>query len=69
MSILSARTKANMSQAALGEAVGVSDANVCQWEKGKYKPRADVLLKIADVLNCTVDELLSNDLASQEVPG
>ena len=60
MSILSARTRAGLSQAKLAEAVGVTDAAVCQWETGKQLPRAALLPKIAETLNCTVDDLLSS---------
>lgn len=59
MSILSARTKAGLSQAKLAKLVGVSDAAVCQWETGKQMPRAGLLPKIAEILNCTIDELLA----------
>lgn len=61
MSILAARSRAGLSQAKLAKAIGVTDAAVCQWETGKQFPRASLLPKIAQVLNCTVDELLTDD--------
>ena len=61
MGFLSARSRAGLSQAKLADAVGVTDAAVCQWEKGKQLPRASLLPKIAEALDCTVDELLAPD--------
>lgn len=65
MSILSARSRSGLSQAKLAAAVGVSDAAVCQWETGKQLPRAALLPKIAEALNCTIDELLSHDAPTE----
>lgn len=61
MSFLSARKKAGLSQADVAEALGISSASVCQWETGKTMPDPRKLPKIAEILNCTVDELLSPD--------
>ena len=59
MSFLSARKKAGLSQAAVAEKLGISSASVCQWETGKTVPDARKLPKIAELFNCTVDELLA----------
>ena len=59
MSFLSARTKAGLSQAAVAEKLGVSAAAVCQWETGKTMPDSRKLPQIAELFDCTVDELLS----------
>lgn len=61
MSFLSARTKAGLSQAVVAKEMQVSDAAVSMWETGKTRPRAGLLLKLAGLYCCTVDELLSGN--------
>lgn len=34
---------------------GISESTLYYWSKGKTKPTIDKLIKIADVLNCTLD--------------
>ncbi len=54
----SMRKEAGISQAMLADRVGVERSTVAKWETGTSLPRADLLPKLADVLGCTVDELL-----------
>ena len=42
----------------VAEMLGVSKGTVAMWETGASLPRAELLPKIASVLNCTVDDLL-----------
>lgn len=65
MSFLSARTKAGLSQAAVAEKLGVSAAAVCQWETGKTMPDSRKLPQIAELFDCTVDELLASDAPTE----
>lgn len=58
MSIKSERERNGMTQLSVAQKMNVEQAAVCQWEKGKTKPRVDTLIKLADLFNCTVDELL-----------
>ena len=58
MSFASARTKAGLSQAAVGAELGISAASVCQWETGKTMPNPKKLPLIANLYGCTIDELL-----------
>lgn len=58
MSFLSARTHAGLSQAAVAKKMGVSDAAVSMWETGKTCPRVSLLVGLAGLYCCTVDELL-----------
>lgn len=58
MAIRIFRKKSNMTQAAVADALGVDQTTVSKWEKGEALPRADTLIKLADLFNCTVDELL-----------
>lgn len=55
------RKENGLSQKALSERLGVSQQCVAKWETGRSHPRAELLPKIAKVLNCTVDELLQKE--------
>ncbi len=56
--IQSYRKKAGMNQKQLACEMSVTQQAVAKWETGTSLPRADLLPKLADVLGCTVDELL-----------
>lgn len=47
----------------LAEKIGVYPAHLSKWEKGHLKPSADVLAKVAEALELTVDELVSGQPA------
>jgi transcriptional regulator with XRE-family HTH domain len=47
-----------LTQAALAKKLKVDQTSVSKWESGLAKPRADKLLAMAAILNCTIDELL-----------
>ena len=61
MRIVAARKKAGLTQAQVAEALGISDAAVNQWEKGKTFPKTELLPKLSKLLGCTVDELLKEE--------
>lgn len=69
MSFLSARTNARLSQAAVAKEMGVSDAAVSMWETGKTQPRAGLLVKLAGLYCCTVDELLRDNPGQEQSAG
>lgn len=52
------RHKRNLKQSELALLVGVNRTAVTKWESGEVNPRASRLLKIADVLRCSIDELM-----------
>lgn len=52
------RKKSGLAQTQLAEQMSVTQQAVAKWETGTSLPRADLLPKLADVLGCTVDELL-----------
>lgn len=58
MSISTAREKAKMTQEELAKRINVTQGAVAQWESGRTRPRSDTLVRLADILGCTVDELL-----------
>lgn len=63
---LSARKKAGLTQREVAAAVGVNQAAVSFWETGAFSPRAAVLLRVAKLYGCTVDELLTADRKSEQ---
>ncbi len=53
------RKKAGLTQIQLADKVGVSQANVSIWEKGRIFPQADKLPILAKTLNCKIDDLFN----------
>lgn len=60
MSFRQARLNAGLSVREVMAALGVSDAAVYQWETGVTTPRAQMLVKLAGLYCCTVDDLLAS---------
>jgi putative transcriptional regulator len=67
MNIKSLRTSQKMTQAELAEKIGVDQTAVSQWETGQTYPKASLLPKIAEVLNCTLDEMFKKSVDNQSV--
>lgn len=57
-SIKNARKSKGLTQAELAKLMGVHQTNITAWEKGKWLPTAKKLIKLSQLLDCTVDELL-----------
>ena len=69
--VRSRRVQAKMSQAILGEALGVTFQQIQKYEKGTDRIGSGRLLKIADVLDCDVMEFYvssSSDQTSADTP-
>lgn len=56
--IKSLRKRANLTQAQLALKMGVQQTTVSMWE-GKGFPKTKMLPKLAAVLGCTVEDLIS----------
>lgn len=56
--IKEAREKAGFSQKELAEIVGVAPNTFHGYESGKHDPKSDLLVKIAQACNVSVDYLL-----------
>ena len=56
--IAAARLAAGLTQAQLGEKIGHPSKTISRWENGSNMPKADALLKIANVLGCSVESLI-----------
>ena len=52
------RVNKELTQKELGEACGVSQGTVAQWEKGICFPKAEKIPALSRVLGCNSEELL-----------
>ena len=52
------RNKEGISQSALGKALNMSQQGIAKWETGSTSPNPEMLRKIADYFNVSVDYLL-----------
>lgn len=59
MGFLSAREKVGLTQKEVAEKLGVDQSAVSFWETGKTHPRASLLIRLASLYGCTVDDLLA----------
>ena len=60
------RQKNNISQKLLGEMLGISDRAVSKWETGKAMPDTSIMLALCDVLQISVNDLLSGEVVTME---
>lgn len=60
------RLKANLSQQALGNMLGVSAVAVGKWERGQTQPDITTLTRLADIFGTTIDDLCGH--AAPEAP-
>lgn len=56
------RRRAGYTQETLAEALGVSRQAVGKWESGQALPEAATLLTLADLLGCSLDDLMRSPL-------
>lgn len=66
MQLRKIRKAKNFSQKYLANKLHVTQQSVAKWEIGQSFPRAETLLKISKILDCSVDELLCNDSTNKE---
>ncbi|WP_423767196.1 helix-turn-helix domain-containing protein [Cloacibacillus porcorum] len=53
------RKKKELTQSQLANAIGVSLDTISRYETGKRDPKSKHLVKMASVLDCTVNQLVS----------
>lgn len=53
------RARINVNQTEMGKLVGVSRQTISQIERGDYSPSVTLALKIAKVLNISVEDIFS----------
>lgn len=59
------RKRAGYTQETLAEALGVSRQAVGKWESGQGLPEASTLLTLADLLGCSLDQLMRQPLGEE----
>ncbi len=64
--IADCRKEHGLTQAGLGEALGVTDRAVSKWETGKSLPDASIMLELTEILEINVNELLTGERIKQE---
>lgn len=62
------RRRAGYTQEGLAEGLGVSRQAVSKWESGLTLPEAATLPALADLLSCTLDELMRGTLTEEDLP-
>lgn len=60
------RASRNMTQEQLAMLVGVSRQSVTKWEAERDYPEMDKLLKLCQIFDCSLDDLVSGDLTARE---
>jgi transcriptional regulator with XRE-family HTH domain len=61
------RERRGLTQARLAELLEVSPRGYNRWETGAAAPRLDTLVKIAEILNVTLDELVGRTEPTSQV--
>lgn len=61
MKLKKIRTEKGITQEELANKVGVLNTSICNYEIGIREPNLETLKKLAEVLDCTVDELLEDE--------
>ena len=59
------RKSTNLTQKQLADALSISDKTVSKWECGKGLPDVSLMLPLCNMLNITVNDLLSGEKVSQ----
>lgn len=62
------RAERHMTQEQLAMLLGVSRQSVTKWEAEKSQPEMDKLLKICQIFECSLDELVTGDLTGRAAP-
>ncbi len=60
------RRKAGYTQESLAEAMGVSRQAVGKWESGQAMPEAATLMELSDLLGCSLDALMREELPPED---
>ena len=58
------RATRNMTQEQLAMLLGVSRQSVTKWEASKSYPEMDKLLKMCQIFECSLDDLVTGDVAA-----
>ncbi|MTI67440.1 MAG: helix-turn-helix transcriptional regulator [Firmicutes bacterium] len=56
--IFELRKKLGLSQKQLADKIGITEASLSRYENDLREPKAEIILRLAECLNCTTDYLL-----------
>ena len=59
--IAKCRKNKNLTQANLAEKLNITDRAISKWENGKSMPDSAIMLELCEILNISVNELLSGE--------
>lgn len=60
------RQKHNMSQQQIGDKLNISRQSVSKWERGESYPSIEMLIKLSEIFDITLDELIKEDRSLKE---
>lgn len=66
LAISAARKRLGITQKELAIRLNVSQGAISQWEIGTTNPSIELLPRLAEILGCTVDELLVKEKAPSD---
>ena len=64
--IAECRKKVNLTQMQLAEKLGITDRAISKWENGKAMPDSSIMLELCDILNISVNDLLSGEVVTMD---
>lgn len=64
--IATCRKEKQLTQLQLAEQLGITDRAVSKWERGKSMPDASIMLDLCQLLDISVNELLSGEKLTQD---
>ncbi|MBR3840315.1 MAG: helix-turn-helix transcriptional regulator [Erysipelotrichales bacterium] len=64
--IAECRKKKNLTQAQLAEKLNITNRAISKWETGKAMPDSNIMFDLCDILEITVNELLSGEIIDME---
>ena len=64
--IAECRKQKNLTQMQLAEKLGITDKAISKWERGIAMPDTSIMLELCDILDITVNELLSGEKSDME---
>ncbi|MEG0339299.1 MAG: helix-turn-helix transcriptional regulator, partial [Oscillospiraceae bacterium] len=64
--IATCRKEKGLTQFTLAEKLNITDRAISKWETGKSMPDPSIMLKLCELLNITVNELLTGERLNME---
>lgn len=65
--LIKLRKEAGFSQEELGNKLNVARQTVSKWELGETTPEMDKLIKISEIFNVTLDELIKEESINEKI--